>query len=815
MLVSYNWLKELVPALTASPEDVGAKLTAIGLELEEMTRVGGGLDAARIAAVRAVVPHPNKDRLSLVTVELEASRTQTVVCGASNVPAPGGLVVLAPLETHLPAINLTLKPRKIGGVLSEGMLCSEAELGLASDSSGILTFDAGRFAPGTPFYTAFPSAADVTFTIGVTPNRPDALGHIGVARDIAAAYRIAFTPPVPPRPAAQPASTAELSIVNQAPEQCPRYGAALVDGVTVRPSPEWVRWRLHALGIRPISNVVDITNWVLLEYGNPMHAFDLARVEQRRIVVRSAQAGEKITTLDGVARELTSEDLVIADGQRPVALAGIMGGENSEIRPTTKAVLLECAYFAPRGVRRTSRRLGLSSDSSFRFERGVNWQWLPDVLSRATQLLVDLAGGRAVGEQTFADGTLPERPLINLRHTQTERLLGARVDFSSALEDLQRLGFEAVRRAEHEADFVAPAWRPDVTLEADLIEEVARLMGLDHIEAALPAIVPHEPLHGERLEQRLRAISAALGLDEAVCYSFVSPQELAALGAPPPVVRLSNPLSEERSVMTTQLLVGLLESLRHARRHGEHDARQFTLASVFLPPAGASQQQGLPEERRHWVAVLAGTRESYLSRPAPLDVFDAKGLLVELIERATGHTATVTLCTPEQREQVPHLHPRGAARVCIEDQLVGRFGPLHPDVVDHFDLGATAQVLELDVSALSALGRRTPRYRPIPRLPAVTRDIALDANDELSAGRLLDAIRAAAGELCESVELFDVYRSAQLGPDRRSLAFRLTFRDPKAATEPERAKTLTDKQVDREIQRVMRAATELGAALRA
>lgn len=813
MLVSYNWLKELVPALTASPEDVGAKLTAIGLELEETTRVGDGLEAVRIAAVRAVAPHPNRDRLSLVTVELESGRTQTVVCGASNVPPPGGLVVLAPLGTHLPAVNLTLEPRQIGGVSSEGMLCSEAELGLASDSAGIITFEAGRFTPGTRFYDAFPTSRDVVFSIGVTPNRPDALGHLGVARDVAAAYRIPFEPPVL-RPSAKDGSErveAYVSVVNQAPDRCPRYGAAVVDQVTVGPSPEWIRWRLHALGIRPISNVVDITNWVLLEYGNPMHAFDLTRVGERRIVVRSAQDGETLTTLDGVARELTSDDLVIADGERALALAGIMGGEDSEIRSETTAVLLECAYFVPSGVRRTSRRLSLSSDSSFRFERGVNWQWLPDVLSRAAQLLVDLAGGRAIAGQIFADGPPQERPKVQLRHSRVERLLGARVDFPNAIEDLQRLGFELIHAGPEEAEFLVPAWRPDVTLEADLIEEVARTMGLDHIEPALPPVLPREPLRSNQLEQQLRQASAALGLDEAVCYSFVSPQDLAALGAPAPVVHLSNPLSEERSVMTTHLLIGLLESLRHARRHGENDVRLFTLASVFREHTDGSHDEGLPQERRHWVALLAGSRESYLSRPAPLDVFDAKGLMLELIERCTGHHANVSLCA----QQVPYLHPRGAASVFIDGHEVGQFGPLHPDVVDRFDLGGGAHVLELDLDALLALGRRVPRYRPIPRLPAVTRDIALDANDDLAAGSLLETIREAAGVLCESVELFDVYRSDQLGPERRSLAFRLTFRDPKASTDPERAKTLTDKQVDREMQRVVRAATDLGATLRA
>ncbi len=828
MRVSFNWLKELVPGLDVPPQSVGERLTGVGLELEEVLEFGEGLEDVRICAVTKIEPHPNRDKLRLVTVD-RGDTTQQVVCGAGNVPEPGGLVVLAPLGAYLPAVGLTLEPRKLGGIVSEGMLCSETELGLGTDSEGILTFEPGRFAPGTPLLSAFPFARDTIFELGITPNRPDALGHIGVARDLAAALGLNWQPPelskVEARSDKQLADLVRVD--NRAPDRCPSYGAAIVESVRVAPSPEWLRWRLFALGVRPISNVVDITNLLLLEYGNPMHAFDLSRVEGNRIVIRQATEGEVMTTLDGERRELLTSDLVIADERHPSALAGIMGGADSEIKNDTETVLLECAYFEPTGIRRTARRLGMHSDSSYRFERGVNHAALGRVLTRAAQLLCELAGGKAVEGQLFANGTLPEQPEVRLRKSQLHRLLGIEFDFAEALEILKRLGFELISSSDDAVRVRVCPWRPDVSLEADLIEEVARIRGLDEIPTLLPRIAPQAPNPAGKFERQVRQYASSVGLSEAVSYSFVSPQELEALGAPRPTVRLQNPLSQERSVMTTSLLPGLLEAIKRARRRGENDVRLFSVASRFLAPVtaldeGANQAarprtpedvHRLPEERLSFAAVLSGSRPSYLQKPEPMDVFDAKGLAVQLVKHFCGDGAEVRWAGNEST--LKHLHPRGAAQVWLKGQLVGSFGSLHPDVLDELSLGATLQVIELDLVALEALRRTAPKYRPIPKLPAVSRDIAVDVGPELSAGAVQDAIATSAGELCESVTLFDLFEGKHMAEGHRSLAFRLIYRDPKATTAPDDAKTLTDKQVDKQHAKVIQAVERLGATPRA
>lgn len=828
MLLSYRWLQELLPQLTASPSDIAEKLTAIGLELEEQREFGAGLDLLRLVEVVKIEPHPNRDKLRLVTVS-DGSATQTVVCGASNVPPPGDLVVLAPLGAYLPAIDLRLEPRKLGGIVSEGMLCSEEELGLAPSADGILTFTHGTFKPGTPYYEAFPNVPDTIFTIGVTPNRPDALGHRGVARDLSAAYGIPFQPPevaFPTRAGGAEQLAAAVQVQNLATDTCPRYGAALVENVAVAPSPEWLRWRLQALGIRPISNVVDITNLVLLEFGNPMHAFDLAQVAGPRIIIRNATAGERMTTLDGVERELVSTDLVIADAERPTALAGIMGGQFSEIRETTKNVLLEAAYFAPSGIRKSARRLALHTDSSYRFERGVNWQALEAVLARAASLLQELASGSPVAA-AFFDGTAPAAREVTLRGARLNALLGVATPFDEVRTILTRLGFTLVHSSDDAvATFRVPAWRPDVSLEADLVEEVARIRGLDAIPARLPSILPQTPSTSGRLERQVRQVAASLGLDEAVCYSFVSPRDLAALGAPPSNVTLAHPLSEERSVLTTSLLPGLIEAYRRSVRHGHDDLRLFTVSSRFLPvrrelpegavatarPVAEADLGKLPLERFSFAALLAGERPNYLTRADALDVYDAKGLVGELVARLTGHECTLV---PATGPEVEHLHPRSRAAVLIGDQVVGRLGGLHPEVADKLDVPAQAYVIELDLDVIENLGPFRKRYRPVPRLPAVTRDIAVEAPETLTAGDLLTTIQKAGGELCESVELFDLYTGGNLEPGRRSLAFRLVYRDPKAATAPDQATTLTDKQVDKQHAQVVVAVQKLGVAIRA
>lgn len=849
MLVSYRWLSELVTDLHREPEEVAEALSAIGLAVDKVTDHREHLRVVTIASVERTEPHPTRSNLSLVTVCLHAEDSPapassahqpapgtlfdrvTVVCGASNVPSPGGQVLYAGIGARLPGVDFVIQPRDIGGVQSEGMLCSEAELGLAAESDGIFTLAPGTFPVGTRFIDVYPEARDVIFELDVTPNRPDALGHVGVARDLAAYFEVDLDLPEPGRLVEAGTPTKEvIRVENRAPDRCPRYGAALVRGVAVAPSPDHVRWRLHRLGVRPISNVVDVTNWVLLEFGQPLHAFDLSTVRGGKIGIRVASDGETIQTLDGQTRNLVRDDLLIVDGQGPTALAGIMGGAHSEISETTHDVLLECAYFSPRGIRRTARRQGLHTESSHRFERGTDHGATELVLERARGLLCELAGGTAAPGTVRADGPPIDLPRIELRSDRLERLLGVHVPFKEAVRTLVRLGLrvEYLRDAERgvqQALVCGASHRPDVNIEQDLVDEIARMRGLDEIPTVLPAIAPQPQRTSGALERQAAEHSVTLGLSEALTYSFVSAEVLKTLHAPEPVVRLKNPLSDERSVLRTSLLPGLLEAVARARRHGQKRAQLFTIGALFLPvgtehpysnarPTTREDELSLPYERPSWAAVLAGPRIEHLSlRPEDFDVYDAKALGVEMAERLTGRRASVEAA---RRDTYPHLHPRGAGIVRVDGVQVGTFGPLHPDVVDALDLGGGLQVIELDLATLEALEKVTPRYRAVPRLPAVTRDLSLIVKDTTPALEVMQSIRAAAGELCESVEVVSEFRGSGVAAGHRSLTFRVIYRDPAARLDPERARTLTDKEVDSLQEQVLSVTQrDFGATLRA
>ncbi|MBK8938658.1 MAG: phenylalanine--tRNA ligase subunit beta [Polyangiaceae bacterium] len=817
MKASYGWLRELLSTgagapFDAPPSEVAARLTGAGLEVEGQTELGAASRAVVVAKVLAKESHPSRPKLSLVTVEAGRG-PERVVCGAPNVPEAGGLVVLARLGTHLPAKGLTLEPREIAGVMSEGMLCSEAELGLriSGGEAGILVLPEGTGAPGVPLSEAVPSSYDVVFEIGLTPNRPDGLGHVGLARELAAIYGRPFSVPSARPSRVDPSLSVEaaVEVVIEDAERCPIWGGAYVRGVTVGPAPLWMQYRLEALGVRAISNVVDVTNWIMLKHGHPIHGFDRARVRGGAILVRRAAHDEPVQTLDGVERKLSSDDLVIADRQGTVALAGVMGAEGSGIQPSTTDVIIECAYFTPRGVRRTSRRHGMHTESSHRFERGVDPGDTTRVLEDTAALLCEVAGGTAAPAVKLYGPGVPAPAPVRLRKATMDALLGIDIALTEARTLLGRLGCVEVHATDSELTVTPPTHRPDLAIEADLIEEVVRMHGIDAVPSVVPAIRPAAPRSHARLENALVASAIGVGLSQSLTYAFTSKEALAALGAPPAAFTLMNPLTEDRSVMRTSLLPGLLDALRHARRFGVEDVRLFCTGARFLPEAAGGK---LAEERKSLAAVLAGSRGGSLSRPEPIDVYDAKGVAVEIIERATHRKVTVRRAEPRPE----HLHPRAAGALFVDEHQVGSFGMLHPRVEQLLELGGPAAVIELDVAALEAAGASTPRYRPIPTLPAATRDIALVVSDDIDAGDVGRAISEAAGELCESVELFDLYRADNLGKDRRSLAFHVVYRDPRAATDPERAKTLTDSEVDQRHAKVVTLVRErFGAELRA
>jgi phenylalanyl-tRNA synthetase beta chain len=804
MKASVRWLRELCPHLPDDAPAIASRLTAAGLEVETLTPFGSASDACVVARVASARSHPSRGGLRLVTVDRGDGTSQEVVCGAPNVPQPGGLVVLAPLGTHLPAKDMTIERRSIAGVASEGMLCSEAELGLGSDASGILVLAPGTSQPGVPLARALPASRDTILELGLTPNRPDALGHFGLAREAAALFRVPFAPirPAPPIRARQGDLAKYVTVVIEDGERCAHYGAAVILDACVAPSPIDLRWRLASLDVRPISNLVDITNLVMLEFGHPTHAFDLDKVRGATIIVRRARDGETLQTLDGVDRTLTSDDLVICDGEGPVALAGVMGGGNSEITEQTKRVLFECATFDPRGVRRASRRHGLHTEASHRFERGVDWGDAGVALARAVSMGSALAHATAILPWRVIEGRTPEHKTVSLRHARVGELLGVGAPAEETRDILGRLGF-VCRSSESDRDvWQVPSHRPDVAREADLVEEVGRVRGYDLVPTVLPALRPTRD-HGPResLLRRVRRAAVAMGLSEAVTYAFISPSDIEALGAPPATVHLRNPLSEQQSVMRTTLLPGLLQSASGARRRGERNARMFTVGAVFLPSG-----QALPEERLSFAALLVGDRPAWLEKPQAADVWDAKGLAEDLIMRLLRRESTVRLASAAQRPA--HLHPRGAAWIDVGGKRVGTLGPLHPDVLDKFDVGQDAVVVEIDLAALESVGPRVLRFSPIPKFPASARDLAVVVPESVAAGDVENAVRAAAGDLAEQVTLFDRFVGGAIPKGFASLALHLVYR---AAD-----RTLTDAEVDERHARVVADVEKrFGAKMRA
>lgn len=807
MRASYNWLRELC-GVDAPPEEYARRLTAAGLEVEEVESFGDGLDGVVIAEVRGRRPHPKRDKLSLVTV-FDGEREQEVVCGAPNVPEPGGRVLFARLGARLPN-GMQIAERAIGGVSSAGMICSEEELGLGADSAGIhVVAPSSAATPGAPVAEAL-GAVDTVFEIGVTPNRPDCLGHVGLAREVALLFERPFElPEVPPLALVPEAVEVEghgrVAIALPDPDRCPRYGGAVVTGVTPGPSPFWLRYRLHCLGVRALSNVVDVTNLVMLENGHPIHGFDLARLRGRRVVVRRAAEGEVMATLDGVERVFGDDDLLICDGEGPVAVAGVMGGANSELGEDTRDVLIECAWFDPRSVRRTARRLGMHTDASHRFERGVDPGGVPRVMARAAHLMAELCGGTALPVAIDAHPRPAEPARVTLRPARLATLLGVEVGRDAIGRVLAGVGCGLTDGPDGSFEAVAPTWRPDIAREVDLIEEVARVVGYDAIPTRVPRVVPSEEgtPAAQAFVRRARELAAAAGAHEAITYAFVSPRELEAARVPTDVVALANPLSEERSVMRTSLLPGLAAAAQRAQRRQVDRVQLFEIAHVFHPSG-----EVLPREEAMLGALLLGPRPAWIGDDGALDFYDGKGLVEAIVWPLLG-VAPEAVLDEGLEGTAPWLHPRRRAAVRVAGETVGSLGELHPDVVDALELVGRPVYVELSIDALLTARARVgvPQAAALPRFPSASRDIALLVDDALPAGEIARAVLEAASGLAESVELFDLYRGGQIPPGRKSLAFHVVYRDADD--------TLTDKRVDQVHGEVTRAVVKrFGATVR-
>jgi phenylalanyl-tRNA synthetase beta chain len=795
--IPHRWLREFVDT-AVEPRAAAERLTMAGIETSLAAEGASEIGGLVVAEVLDATPHGAGGALQVCEVSTGAERYR-VVCGAPNVRA-GVRAAFAPPGATLPG-GRRIAVAAIRGVASEGMLCSEAELGVGTDASGILLL--GADAPVGADLVGHLGLDDAILEVEVTPNRPDCLAIVGVAREIAALTGGRLRPPdcaVREDPAV---TTAGWRITIEDPDLCPRYAARLVTGVTVGPSPAWLAQRLRAAGLRPINNVVDVTNYVLWELGHPLHAFDGDLLTDRHVVVRRARPGETVVTLDGQSRALGEQMLVIADAARAVAVAGVMGGANTEVRDSTRTVLLESAYFAPGSIRRTAKALGLSTEASYRFERGADIEGLRGALDRAARLIAELGDGR-VATGVFDAYPAPRRPLaVPLRLERVQQVIGACPPRATVADILRGLGFPATER-ENGFEVVVPAFRRDVAIEDDLVEEIARVWGYERIPSTLPSgalALTRRPRHMVARDTVRRVLTGA-GCHEAVSLSLTDPAHLRHLGlAPddPRVVRLQNPLATDRSVMRPTLLFGLLEALATNVRRQMPDVRLFEIGRVF-EGRGAGV---LPREDTRVGVVLTGLRapRAWHTPRARVDVFDVAGAVEGLVEALGRGEVSVGPAT------APYLEDGRAATVVVQGAPVGIVGELHPDVQKAFDLSMPVFVAELSLDAIEALPGRAIQYRPLARHPGIQRDLAVVLPAEVASAEVGRAIEAIRPPWLRRVALFDVYEGAQVGPGRKSLAYALLYQADD--------RTLTDAEVNRAHGEVVeRLRAELGAEVR-
>lgn len=810
MRVPLSWLREWV-AVPWDVDELADRLTAVGLAVEAVERPGAGIQGVTVARVTAVERHPDADNLSLCSIEA-GDRRARVVTAAANARA-GARVVWAEPGARL-AGGVEIGAREFRGVLSEGMLCSTWELGLPSPART----DEERLAEGLlllPDDVAAEPGADarpvlgldeVVLVLELTPNYAvHCQSILGVAREVAALAGVRLSPPPVPAAAVDSRPAADLVAVTiEDPDGCSRYVARIIDGVTVGPSPLWLQRRLQLCGLRPINNVVDVTNYVMLETGQPLHGFDHARIRGGRIHVRRARDGESLRTLDGQDRVLSPGDLVIADEGGAVAVAGVMGGADSEVTADTRTVLLESAHFEGVSVLRTSRRLGLRTDASTRFDKGLDPEAAPAAADRAAAMIAAYGGGRVLaGSVDVVARSHPPR-VIAFRPERINGLLGLDLRPEDMLDILERYGFAAV-----EGGVQVPSHRTDIHGEADLAEEVARHYGYDRLPAELPPGAPAEggrPEH-ERLLAQVREAMVGSGFHETVTFSFAPADLGRRLRLPPDhpqhrALRLANPMGEEQATLRTTLLGSMLEVLRHNARRQVDAVALFEVGTVYLPLPGDGAPQELPQERQHLMAAGVGRLPArhWQGPGTAVDVFFLKGALMRVAGR-------LGLDLTFRAAALPFLHPGRSAEVLLDGRVVGYLGELHPDLAEAWDLAERVSLFEVDVTALIEADRRPARYRSLPRYPAVQRDVAFVLPQEVPAARAEEVIRAHAGPWLEDLTLFDVYQGDPIPAGQRSLAYALRYR---AAD-----RTLTDAEVDQVHAGVRDAlARELGAHLR-
>lgn len=781
MKVTYNWLKEFVD-FDLSPDELAEVLTMLGLEVEAMEKQGCGMDDVVVATVEEKRQHPNADKLSLCRVN-NGSEILDVVCGAQNFQQ-GDTVALAQIGANLPG-DFKIKRSKIRGEESCGMLCSEKELGLADESAGIMVLPSGLAALGTPVFEAL-GLKDTLLEIGLTPNRADCLSVAGIAREIAAKIGKSVRYPEMEISEGADAADASIGVTIEDVDLCPRYAARFISGCQITASPAWLVKRLNAVGMRSINNVVDVTNLVMMELGHPLHAFDCEQLEGSRIIVRRAGEGELFTTLDAQQHTLTSEDLVICDVARPVALAGIMGGLNSEISDTTSNILLESAWFKPAAIRRTSKRLGLHTESSHRFERGADLGMVIRALDRAASLIAQLSGGTVAQGVVDVYPNIITPPAITLRPERAGALMGLELSQQEIADILIRLECIVRETVDGTLEVIPPTYRIDIEREIDLIEEVARMKGFDAIPATMPIarVGSDLPTLHQRMERSVRDILVAHGMNEIINFSFTSPDAADKLLLPDDDIRrtaikLANPLVSEQSIMRTTLLPGVLESVARNISFRTMDLKLFEIRRRYLPTI-----EEMPHEPLCIAGALTGSRvdTGWSSARDSVDFYDVKGIIENLLELLHIRGVNWVADLPES-----YYHPGKSCSVMVGRERIGTFGEIHPHVQENFEIEKPVYAFELDFEKLMKFSSQKHSVSAPSRFPDSTRDIAILAPDEMPADKFLECINAVKVKEIEQVEIFDVYRGTGIEEGFKSIAIRIRYRSYE--------RTLTDEEI--------------------
>ena len=748
MKVLLSWMKEFAP-IEGEPDVIAEQLSELGLAVEETTQTGDHLKGVVVAKVLDLRPHPDADRIQLVEVDSGDGQPLQICCGAFNM-SPGDFVPLATIGTIMPN-GMEISRRKLRGEWSNGMLCSGAEIDLGEDHDGILILG-NESEQGTPLADSLGIESDVLYDLEVNPNRPDAMSVAGVARDLAAYQKIPFSIPIPKVSEKGKDISEILKTEIVSADLCGRFVARVIDGISIQESPQWLKNRITALGMRPVNNVVDVSNYVMLELGQPSHTFDLDCVANSEFRVRWAQDGEEIVTLDGETRNLTVEDGVVADGSdSPIGIAGVMGGVSTEISEGTSTVALEMAWWNPSAIAKTSRRLGLRSEASARFERGTDPEIIETAMLRFCELLrpeVDLSPG-IIDEK----GDLPSRDKIKVRVSRVNSILGTDLDQKDILQILDPIGFEA-QSVDQDIDVIAPSFRPDTSSEIDVIEEVARIYGYERIVKTVPKSKTFGSLTAKQSDRRLiRTTMMGLGLDEAMPVPFLAPGELENAGLESDGIKVANPLVAEESVMRSSLRPGLLKTLAYNESHRLTGLRLFELGHIYRQP---EKPQPLPDEREQLVSVLAGDEAGEIvkiwSALADALAFDEYELIAD---------------------SSPGFHATRTSRIEIQGKTVGFLGEIDPSVLSLFEVSERVACLEVDIDDLLEISHGHRSYAPFSRYPSSDIDLAFEVDEGVSSNDVKKCLQEQAGVLLVDIRLFDIFRGGPVSEGRRSLAFKL------------------------------------------